>query len=101
MLMKETLEPHISTVKPYMVGWVSALICYPPVVLMNNGSPLDYHHGTQDWAWWFSAHPYLLWIIGVVLVMLTAIYAWATVAFGLRFSNLTHRGILKIGRAHV
>src|SRR3546814_13369987 len=57
----------------------------------------DLHHGTQDWAWWFSAHPYLLWIIGGVLVVLTAIYAWATVAFGLRFSNLTHRGILTHG----
>jgi protein-S-isoprenylcysteine O-methyltransferase Ste14 len=32
-----------------------------------------------------------------VLVALTAIYAWATVAFGLRFSNLTHRGILTHG----
>src|SRR3546814_19926983 len=44
-----------------------------------------------------SAHPDLLWVIGGVLVVLTAIYAWATVAFGLRFSNLTHRGILTHG----
>ena len=36
-------------------------------------------------------------IWGVVLVVLTAIYAWATVAFGIRFSNLTHRGILTNG----
>ena len=28
---------------------------------------------------------------------LTAIYAWATVAFGLRFSNLTDRGIITHG----
>ncbi|WP_430991383.1 isoprenylcysteine carboxylmethyltransferase family protein, partial [Escherichia coli] len=35
--------------------------------------------------------------IGTVLVGLTAIYAWATVAFGFRFSNLTHRGILTHG----
>jgi protein-S-isoprenylcysteine O-methyltransferase Ste14 len=32
-----------------------------------------------------------------VLVGLTAVYASATVAFGLRFSNLTHRGILTHG----
>jgi steroid 5-alpha reductase family enzyme len=36
-------------------------------------------------------------IVGAALVALTAIYAWATVAFGLRFSNLTHRGILTHG----
>jgi hypothetical protein len=28
------------------------------------------------------------------LVLLVAIYAWATMAFGLRFSNLTYRGVL-------
>jgi protein-S-isoprenylcysteine O-methyltransferase Ste14 len=31
------------------------------------------------------------------LVFLTAIYAWATVAFGIRFSNLTYRGVLTNG----
>lgn len=36
-------------------------------------------------------------LTGFVLVGLTAIYAWATVAFGLRFSNLTDRGILTHG----
>ena len=30
-------------------------------------------------------------------MILTGIYAYATVAFGLRFSNLTHRGILTHG----
>jgi len=30
-------------------------------------------------------------------VFLTAIYAWATVIFGLRFSNLTYRGIITNG----
>lgn len=29
--------------------------------------------------------------------MLVAIYAWSTAAFGLRFSNLTHRGIISDG----
>ena len=35
--------------------------------------------------------------VGCRLVLLTAIYAWGTVAFGIRFSNLTHRGILTNG----
>ena len=33
----------------------------------------------------------------VPLAVLTGVYAWATVAFGLRFSNLTHRGIITNG----
>ena len=97
MLTCKILDAHIRTANPFMAGWVAALICYPPFVLMNNGGPLDYHAGTQDWSYWFAAHPVLLWSVGGVLVGLTAVYAWATVAFGLRFSNLTHRGILTHG----
>jgi hypothetical protein len=73
------------------------LICYPPFVLMSDGGPLDYHQGSADWTYWHAGHPWLLGAVGVVLVALTAIYAWATVAFGMRFSNLTHRGVLTHG----
>lgn len=97
MLTSKLLDAHIRTANPYMAGWVAALICYPPFLLMNSGGPLDYHPGTQDWSWWLAEHPLLLWIVGAALVGLTAVYAWATVAFGLRFSNLTHRGILTHG----
>ena len=97
MLTVKPLDAHIRSANPTMAGWVAALICYPPFVLMNHGGPLDYHAGTQDWAWWFGTHPLLLWSVGAVLVLLTGVYAWATVAFGLRFSNLTHRGILTHG----
>ncbi len=97
LLTVKPLDAHIRTANPYMAGWVAALICYPPFILMNKGGPLDYHVATSDWAYWFAGQPALLWIWAAILVMLTAIYAWATVAFGLRFSNLTHRGIITHG----
>jgi protein-S-isoprenylcysteine O-methyltransferase Ste14 len=97
MLTCKPLDAHIRTANPYLGGWVAALICYPPFVMMNNGGPLDYHVATSDWAYWFAGHPKLLYGWGAILVILTAIYAWATMAFGLRFSNLTHRGILTHG----
>lgn len=96
-LTMKPLDAHIRTANPYLSGWVAALICYPPFILMNNGGPLDYHVATSDWAYWFEGQTALLWVWGAILVILTAIYAWATVAFGLRFSNLTHRGILTHG----
>ena len=97
LLTMKPLDSHIRTANPYMSGWVAALICYPPFALMYPGGPLDYHVNTKDWAYWFADYPTLLMFWGGILVFLTAIYAWATVAFGLRFSNLTHRGILTHG----
>ena len=91
------LDAHIRNANPYAAGWMAALICYPPFLLMNSGGPLDYHPGTEDWVYWMDGHPILLTAMGVVLVVLTGLYAWATVAFGLRFSNLTNRGVLTHG----
>ena len=95
LLTMKPLDAHIRTANPYLAGWVAALICYPPFILMDG--PLNYQVNTADWAYWFEGHQAILTIWGAVLVILTAIYAWATVAFGLRFSNLTHRGILTHG----
>jgi len=91
------LDAHIRSANPYAAGWTAALMCYPPFLLMDDGGPLDYHPGTADWSDWLAMYPSLTVILGIVLVALTAFYAWATVAFGLRFSNLTHRGILTHG----
>jgi protein-S-isoprenylcysteine O-methyltransferase Ste14 len=96
-LTLKPLDAHIRSANPYLAAWVAALICYPPFVLMNNGGVLDYHPGTAEWTHWMQGQPALLALTGAILLALTAVYAWATVAFGLRFSNLTHRGILTHG----
>lgn len=97
MLTLRPLDSHIRSANPHAQAWMAALICYPPTIMMGTGGPLDYHPGTAEWSVWFAGHPWLLWPIAAVLVALTAIYAWATVAFGFRFSNLTHRGVLTHG----
>lgn len=97
VLTLKPLDAHIRSANPHAAGWTAALICYPPFILMNPGGPLDYHPGTAEWTHWLAGHPVLLALAGALLAALTAIYAWATVAFGLRFSNLTHRGILTHG----
>ena len=97
ILAFKPLDSHIRSATPYAAGWMAALICYPPFILMGPGGPFDYHPGTSDWSYWFAGHPVLLTAFGAMLVGLTAIYAWATMAFGFRFSNLTNRGILTHG----
>ncbi|WP_353228178.1 protein-S-isoprenylcysteine methyltransferase [Novosphingobium sp.] len=94
LLTIKPLDAHIRTANPLLAGWVSALLCYPP---FNTVPLLDYHQNTADWSVWLAGLPALQWLWAGLLVGLTAIYAWATVAFGLRFSNLTYRGVLTNG----
>ena len=91
------LDAHIRSANPHAAAWTAALICYPPFIMMDDGRPFDYRPGTAEWSHWMAGHPLLLTVTGAMLVALTAVYAWATVAFGLRFSNLTHRGVLTHG----
>ncbi len=97
MVTMKPLDAHIRTANPYLAGWMAALLCYPPFILMNDSGVLNYHINTRDWDYWFAGHSVLLYVWGAILVILTGIYAWATVAFGPRFSNLTNRGILTHG----
>lgn len=97
MLTCKPLDAHIRTANPLLTGWIAALMCYPPFVMMGIGGPLDYHQGTAEWTQWLAGNELLLGIWAGILVLLTGIYAWATVVFGLRFSNLTHRGIITHG----
>jgi protein-S-isoprenylcysteine O-methyltransferase Ste14 len=100
VLTMKPLDAHIRTANPYAAGWAAALICYPPFILMGDEGVLDYHIGTagpDGWSFWLADYPLLTVLWGAWLVFLTGVYAWATVAFGFRFSNLTHRGILTHG----
>jgi protein-S-isoprenylcysteine O-methyltransferase Ste14 len=93
------LDAHIRSGNPLLGGWLAALLCYPPFVwgVIGNGQVLSYEHNIADWGVWMQGQPLLLWFWAAWLTFLTAIYAWATVAFGLRFSNLTYRGVLTNG----
>src|SRR5690606_7439129 len=93
------LDAHIRSGNPLLAGWLAALMCYPPFVwgLMGRGDVLGYEVNTGGWGWLLDGHAAIAWVWMAGLVVLTAIYAWATVAFGIRFSNLTYRGVLTNG----
>ena len=93
------LDAHIRSGNPLLAGWVAALICYPPIVwgILGNGRAINYEQNTAGWVHWMAGNDTLLAVWGALLVALTGVYAWATFAFGLRFSNLTYRGVLTNG----
>ena len=97
VLTLRPLDSHIRSANPFLGGWAAALICYPPIIFMGSGGPLDYRAGGQEWVRWFDGMDSLLILWGMMIVTLTFVYAWATVIFGTRFSNLTHRGIVTNG----
>jgi len=100
LLTLRPLDSHIRSGNPLVAGWLAALLCYPPFVwgiIGPDNQVLSYETGTAGWAHWFGGNEALLWGWGALLVLLTAIYAWATVIFGIRFSNLTYRGVLTNG----
>ncbi len=99
LLTLRPLDAHIRSGNPFLAGWLAALLCYPPFVFafMGNGGMIQYEYNTADWAHWLGGSGSFLWFWAAWLVFLTAVYAWATIAFGIRFSNLTYRGVITNG----
>ena len=99
LLTLRPLDAHIRSGNPFLAGWLAALLCYPPFVfgIMANSGVISYEVNTAGWSHWLQGQDVLLWLWMAWLVFLTAIYAWATFAFGIRFSNLTYRGVLTNG----
>lgn len=99
LLTMRPLDAHIRSGNPFLAGWVAALLCYPPFVyaFMGNGGVIQYEYNTSGWGHWFAGNDVLLWAWAAWLAFLTACYAWATMIFGIRFSNLTYRGVITNG----
>jgi protein-S-isoprenylcysteine O-methyltransferase Ste14 len=93
------LDSHIRSGNPFLAGWLAALLCYPPFNwgILGNGSVLWYEENIAHWDYWLAGNEALLWAWAAWLVVLTGAYAWATFIFGLRFSNLTYRGVITNG----
>jgi protein-S-isoprenylcysteine O-methyltransferase Ste14 len=90
------IDTHLRSAEPTMLGWAVALVCYEPFWgKLFSRQYIQYNEtGFGDW---LSPFPKLRWAWAIVVLLLITIYVLATVAFGVRFSNLTHRGILTNG----
>ncbi len=89
------LDNKSKSVDPTAWGWFVCLACYPPFnALTRSVLPYDAVAG--------PGLPFLQPVaVDVALktgtLLCFAVYVWATTAFGLRFSNLTDRGIITRG----
>ncbi len=88
----KALKNVVKSVEPTALGWIVAIICYPPL-----------NDLTAKIAGWYSAdfsnfgNFNLTIVMGVLSLLLFGIYVWASVALGFKASNLTNRGIVSHG----
>jgi protein-S-isoprenylcysteine O-methyltransferase Ste14 len=95
-LSMRVIDTHIRSAEPTMLGWTVALFCYQPFFSLFEKQYVAYGDGPGFGAW-LETWPTVRWIWAAIVIALLATYSLATVAFGVRFSNLTHRGILTGG----
>jgi protein-S-isoprenylcysteine O-methyltransferase Ste14 len=98
LLTLKIFDSHIRTVEPSILGWLVALQCYQPFWGFTEQNYLMY----QDSYYWGhmiipTGSKALYSVYGSIILILFTIYSLASVAFGLRFSNLTNRGIITNG----
>ena len=89
-------DTHIRSTEPTAFGWLVALVCYEPFWSLIGAQYIAYDNG-RAWGQWFSHSPFLYTFWGCLILLMIVIYVWSTIAFGARFSNLTHRGIITNG----
>lgn len=92
MLTFKVLDSHIRSSEPTMLGWCVALAGYYPFWDTISSAYLPYNDGMY---WGHMTQDSTL--FGSCIIVAVLIYIWATLAFGIRFSNLTHRGVLTNG----
>ncbi len=91
------LRTQIYSAEPTVLGWVVCLICYAP--FWGGLFYGQYFHYDNDFYWhdWTEDAPTLHMIWGMAILLCLFIYAWASIAFGYRFSNITYRGLITGG----
>jgi protein-S-isoprenylcysteine O-methyltransferase Ste14 len=92
MVEVPSLDNEIKSVDPTVLGWFSCLICYPPF----NQIGFAFFSWQQIDSADFGT-PLSQTVLAYLSVAAVAIFAWASVALGLRASNLTNRGIVNWG----
>lgn len=97
MFMFKICDTHIRSAEPTLFGWFAAVMCYKPFwEVLFYGAYFNYDDG-YFWGNWLADNLPLKILWGSAILVLITIYSLATVSLGLRFSNLTFRGLVTNG----
>jgi protein-S-isoprenylcysteine O-methyltransferase Ste14 len=84
------LGNEIKSVEPTVLGWVVALMCYPPFNFVSAWALGWYETDEPP----LASGPWVAAAVAALMLVLMGTYAWASVALGLRGGNLVHRGVV-------
>ncbi|GLS24299.1 methyltransferase family protein [Marinibactrum halimedae] len=87
------LDNQNHSVEPSMLGWLVCLCCYPPFQMIQG----FYYSVPSDKMIFQFDHQMIISVLIVLMVLSYVVYMISTLMFGVRFSNLTHRGIIRTG----
>lgn len=86
---------EIISVNKNIKAWFFCLLCYPPLnILLHN---YFYQHDSYIWSDFSKNNFYIYLFLALILTLSWIVYWLSTFSFGLRFSNLTWRGIVNSG----
>lgn len=87
------VDNQTTSAEPTMLGWVVCIVCYPPFQMFLG---LYYGAPGEREILGFS-NQWIVTVFSVMMVLSYIIYMLGTLWFGVRFSNLTNRGIIRKG----
>ncbi|HPO18173.1 MAG TPA: DUF1295 domain-containing protein [Rubrivivax sp.] len=86
------LHNRIRSVDPSLFGWLVVLLCYPP---FNIATGWMFGPAVTEFPQFSNTTTHV--VMNVLLLLLMAVYASASVAMGWKASNLTYRGMVTRG----
>lgn len=92
VLTSRWLDNETQSTEPTLLGWLVCLISYPPFHLAG----LYFVFPSENVIRTIDNH-YFVSFFTILTIISFMIYTVATIVFGVRFSNLTHRGIIRKG----
>ncbi|PRB82660.1 isoprenylcysteine carboxylmethyltransferase family protein [Pseudomonas sp. MYb185] len=84
----------ISTDKSWS-GWLVCLLCYPPLIWVFQ--QIKQQTNELVWTDWLQLEQSLFWFWSAAITLTWLVYWLSTLHFGLRFANLSWRGLVNTG----
>lgn len=88
---------HTRTAEPTLLGWCVAIGCYWPFWGVLFYPYFLKYQASNQWNTLFVVGSAMWWIWAVAIITMELLYAAASISAGIRFSNLTYRGLWNTG----